>query len=136
MAVRSRFTDRSGVHRAVRCHTASVPGHVYNPDHTAHIRTRLKQMATWVVSGLVIAAIAAGVVAGIAHGAAEPLPAGLMRAVWIALSFLVALPLLALVLAAVLRGAFRVRRAEPDAQGAEIVEEFKARIANARRDDS
>jgi len=36
---------------------------VYRPDHTAHVRRRLAQMAVYEAFGLVVAAAAAGILA-------------------------------------------------------------------------
>lgn len=113
-----------------------MPGSVFHPDHTAHIRARLKHMAAWGVFGLVTTALAAGILAIVVHGAAEPPPAGLIQAVWIAVSVLVAVSLLDLALVAVFWGIYRLRRAELDAEGAEVVGELRTRAANARRIDS
>lgn len=93
-------------------------------------------MGTWVVSGPVIAAIAVGVIARIAHGAPEPLPAGLIQAVRIALSFLVAPSLLTLVLAAVFRAIYWIQRAERDAQGCRKSSRSSKPVSPTRRDDS
>jgi hypothetical protein len=49
---------------------AGMPPRVYRPDHTAHVRRRLAQMAVYGAFGLVIAAAAAGILAVIA--AASP----------------------------------------------------------------
>jgi hypothetical protein len=61
----------------------------------------------------------------IVHGAAKPPPAGLLQAVWIAASVLVTVSVAGLALVAILWGIYRLRRAELDAQGTEVVGELK-----------
>jgi hypothetical protein len=105
----------------------------YHPDHTAHIRQRLKNMAVCGVAGLVFAAAAAGVIALIGTGASGA-SAVLERVVWIVDATLGGVAVITLVVTAVLWMVYRRRRAELDAQGAEIIGEWKARIARRRPD--
>jgi hypothetical protein len=113
-----------------------MPPRVYRPDHTAHVRRRLTQMAVYGTFGLVTAAAAAGsfAVVGSRVPAASTAP---VSAAWIAAVVLaagVAALYLLVTLAAWL--VYRRRRPDIDAAGAEIVGELHARIANLHRDDT
>lgn len=110
-----------------------MPGNVYNPDHTAHIRDLLKQLAMRGATGLLAAGL--GVISAliVTKATGEPLPAGMTTAVWILLSILVAVSLLCFVLTLIFWLIYLWRRADLDARGAETVGELKARMANARR---
>jgi MFS family permease len=114
-------------------HTEGMPAR-YNPDHTAHIRRRLVNQAIYGIGGLFFTAAAAGVLLLIGQLAGDA-PAALWRLVWIADAVLGAVSLLFLAVTAVMWLVYRRRRAELDAQGAEIVGEFKARLATRRRQD-
>lgn len=114
-------------------HTGGMPAR-YNPDHTAHIRRRLVDQAIYGIGGLFFTAAAAGVLVLLERLAGDA-SAALWRLVWIADAVLGAVSLLVLAVTAVMWLIYRRRRAELDAQGAEIVGEFKARLATRRRQD-
>lgn len=116
----------------MRWHTEGMPAR-YHPDHTAHIRRRLADQAVRGVAGLVFTAAAAGVLALIG-GRLEDASTVLWRLAWIADAVLGGVSLLTLAVTAVMWLVYRRRRAELDAEGAEIVGEFKARLALRRRD--
>jgi hypothetical protein len=109
-----------------------VPARVYNPDHTAWIRRQLRTMAVYGTLGLIIAGMAAAVttLVGRAGGGAWP---GLVPVVWAAVGILTGVSVADLVAAALLWRVYQRRRADLDAQGAEIDGERRARLANAGR---
>ena len=109
-----------------------MPARVYNPDHTAWIRRHLRTMAVYGALGLVIAGVAAVVTTfvGRAGGGAWP---GLVPVVWVAVGVLTGVSVVDLVTAALLWRVYQRRRADLDAQGAEIDGERRARLANAAR---
>jgi len=111
-----------------------MPARVYHPDHTAHIRHRLSQMAIHGAAGLIVAAGAAGVLALIDTQAGDSYD-GISRIAWYGVATVVGLSLLTLLLT--LAGWIRYRRHRPDldAAGAEAIGELYARMANARHDD-
>ena len=86
------------------------------------------------VGGLFCTAASAGVLVLMRRLAGDA-PAALWRLVWIADAVLGAVSLLTLAVTAVMWLVYRRRRAELDAQGAEISGEFKARLAVRRRQD-
>ncbi|WP_204007440.1 hypothetical protein [Virgisporangium aurantiacum] len=106
----------------------------YHPDHTAHIRHQLANQAIYGAFGLFFTAAAAGVLLLIEHLVGDT-PAGLWRLVWIADVVLGGVSLLTLAVTGVMWRVYRRRRAELDAQRAEIVGEFMARLAVRRRQD-
>jgi hypothetical protein len=106
----------------------------YNPDHTAHIQQRIANLAIYGAFGLFFTAAAAGVLVVIGSLVGDA-PAGLGRLVWIADAVLGGVSLLTLAATAIMWLVYRRRRAELDAQGAEIVGEFKARLAARRSQD-
>ncbi|MEV4706823.1 hypothetical protein [Actinoplanes sp. NPDC049316] len=108
---------------------------VYRPDHTAHIRHRLAQLAVHGAVGLVIAFCAAGVLAFLGFQAGDG-PGWLIGLTWYAVGAVAVLALLTLGVALVGWLVYRRRRADLDAAGAEVIGEFHARMANRRRDDS
>src|SRR4051812_15139555 len=97
-----------------------MPGTTYNPDHTAHIRALIKQMVIKGISGLVMTALVAGAAAIIGTLVDTPPPSWLVTPVWMLLSVLAAVSLLALVVALVFWLIYLARRRELDAQGAEV----------------
>ncbi len=112
-----------------------MPPRVYRPDHTAHIRRRVAQMAVYGAFGLVVAAAAAGMLAVI--GSRVPAAwMALVSAAWIADLVLAAVAVLYLLVTLVAWLVYRRRRPELDAAGAEVVGELRARIANLHRDDT
>jgi hypothetical protein len=111
-----------------------MPPHVYRPDHTAHVRRRLTQMAAYATFGLVIAA-AAGILAAIGSRAPAAWKAP-VSAAWILDALLAAVAVLYLLVTLLAWLAYRGRRPDLDAAGAEIVGELHARIANLHRDDT
>lgn len=112
---------------------AGMSARVYRPDHTAHVRRRLAQMAVYGAFGLVVAAAAAGILAVVG----SRIPAAwkaLVNAAWILDAVAAGVAVLYLLVTLVAWLVYRRRRPDLDAVGAEIVGELHARIANGRRD--
>jgi hypothetical protein len=110
-----------------------MPPRVYHPDHTAHIRRRLTRMAVTGLIGLAVAAAAAGVLAMMGSRAGDS-SSGLVTAAWVADAACAAVAVLYLLVTLAAWAVYRRRRADLDAEGAEIVGETQARIANRHRD--
>jgi uncharacterized BrkB/YihY/UPF0761 family membrane protein len=108
---------------------------VYRPDHTAHVRRRLTQMAAFGTFGMVVAAAAAGILAVIGSRAPAAWKA-LVSAAWILDAVAAGVAVLYLLVTLVAWLVYRRRRADLDAASAEVVGEFHARIANLHRDDT
>jgi len=107
---------------------------VYDPDHTPHIRRRLSRMAVTGLIGLAVAAAAAGVLAMMGSRAGDS-SGGLVTAAWVIDAVCAAAAVLYLLLTLAAWAVYRRRRADLDAEGAEIVGEMHARIANRHRDN-
>jgi len=108
---------------------------VYDPDHTAHIRRRLSRMAVTGLIGLAVAAAAAGVLAMMGSRAGDSSGGGLVTAAWVIDAVCAAVAVLYLLVTLAALAVYRRRRADLDAEGAEIVGEMHARIANRHRDN-
>ncbi len=106
---------------------------VYDPDHTAHIRRRLSRMAVTGLIGLAVAAAAAGVLAMMGSRAGDA-SGGLVTAAWVIDAVCAAVAVLYLLVTLAALAVYRRRRGDLDAEGAEIVGEMHARIANRHRD--
>jgi len=113
--------------------TGAMP-RVYHHDHTANVRRRLVQMASYGVIGLLVASAAAGIMAISDRSGGESSAA--FTAAWIADGALAAVALVYLLVTFVAWGLYRRKRADRDAAGAEAVGELRARIANIRGDNA
>jgi hypothetical protein len=107
-----------------------VPTRVYNPDHTAWIRRQLKHMAVYGTFGLALAVVAATVTATVSRAGGGAWP-GLVPVVWAAVGLLTGVSLADLIAAGLLWRVYQHRRADLDAQGAELDGERRARLANS-----
>lgn len=110
-----------------------MPAARYHPDHTAHIRRRLADQVIFGTVGLVVTAMAAGVLVLIG-GRLDAAPAVVRQLVWIAVAVSGGISVLVLVVSAGRWRVYRRRRADLDAEGAEIMGELKARTARRRAD--
>jgi membrane protein implicated in regulation of membrane protease activity len=117
------------------CHTGVVPGAIYHPDHTAHIRNLLKQMVRAGLTGLGLGAVTMIALAAIGAIDDQSLPPVITLALWTAWWALITASVLTMIFALIFWLIYRRRRADLDARGAEAVGELKARMANSRRRD-
>lgn len=105
---------------------------VYQPDHTGHIRQRLKSMWLYFTTGIVIALLGAAMILWIA-GRFKGRYNVLVTVVWMVdiAAFLVAA--IGLLITLIMYLVYRRRRADLDAAGAEVDGEFRARLHLRRR---
>lgn len=105
---------------------------IYRGDHTAHIRQRLFDQARYFAAGVVVAALVTGfnlVLLPVIVGA----PIGMLRTVvWVMVVTLAGLGLLGMAITGVQYLVYRRNRAELDAEGAEVMGEFAARMHRRR----
>lgn len=107
-------------------HTGQVP-RVYHPDHTAHIRNRLKNQALYFFTGAVVALMSAAVFAFIFSLAGET-PHRLTVITWVLVLVVAGLSGLGLAITGVEYLVYRRRRADLDAAGAEAIGELHAKL--------
>jgi hypothetical protein len=100
---------------------------VYNPDHTAHIRDRLKKQALYFATGAAVTLLSVVVLRVMTNSAGE-----VNRTLTLLISWLVRISLLLSALGLLITlasyRAYRRRRADLDAAGAEALGEEQARI--------
>jgi hypothetical protein len=114
-------------------HTVRMP-RVYQPDHTAHIRHRLSQQATYFGAGLVMAALMAAVTVVLSALSGNQFRT-LTTVVWLVDLVLAIVSGLGLALSGLHYLWYRRHRAELDAAGAEVIGEFNARLSRRNSDE-
>jgi hypothetical protein len=100
---------------------------IYQPDHTAHIRHRLKSMLARSATGVVIAVVAAVLIRWQTAGLDGQFRT-LTTVVWLVDIVLLLVSALGAVITVILYLVYRHRRADLDAAGAEALAEFRARL--------
>jgi hypothetical protein len=106
-------------------HIGLVP-RVYRADHTAHIRERLKRQALYFTTGELVAVIGAITIA-VLLSLQDLAPHALTRLAWGVVILLASIAGLGLTITGVQYLIYRRRRADLDAEGAQVIGEWHAR---------
>ena len=107
-------------------HTGLMP-RVYRADHTAHIRDRLKRQALYFATGELMAVFGAITIA-VLLSLQDPAPHALTRLAWGVVILCASVAGLGLTITGVQYLIYRRRRADLDAEGAEVIGELYARL--------
>lgn len=113
-------------------HTGLVP-RVYHADHTAHIRDRLKRQALHFTTGVIMAMMGA-VIFAVLLSMQGSAPHALTVTGWGVVILLAAVAGLGLLITGVDYLVYRYRRADLDAEGAEVIGELYARMHRSEPD--
>lgn len=107
-------------------HTGLVP-RVYRADHSAHIRDRLKRQALYFATGELVAVFGA-IAFAVLLSMQNPAPHALTVLGWGLVILLASVAGLGLLITGVQYLIYRRRRADLDAEGAEVIGELYARL--------